>query len=89
MSRTEWTAARQGVETRLAAARREEAKATGALVLATWAGDAGALSAAWPDLSLDRRRAILVAVLEQVTVRPAVRRGPRFDPSRADLRWKV
>lgn len=48
------------------------------------------LAAAWPGLSLGRRRAVLDAVLEAVFIAPVGRRsGSRFDLDRVSLRWKV
>jgi site-specific DNA recombinase len=48
------------------------------------------LAAAWPGLSLGRRRAVLDAVLEAVIVAPVGRRsGSRFNLDRVSLKWKA
>lgn len=49
----------------------------------------GELRSRWGDLTLTQRRAVLDAVLERVVVRPAAKRGPGFDPERAELVWRV
>jgi site-specific DNA recombinase len=41
----------------------------------------------WPSLSLDRRRAILAAVIERIEVRPQGS-GPRFDPDAIKVTWR-
>lgn len=43
---------------------------------------AGLLRGAWPSMTLDQRRAAIAAAFGVVTVKPAVRRGSRFDASR-------
>jgi site-specific DNA recombinase len=42
----------------------------------------GALRAAWPGLSVDQRRTIILAAFTRVTIKPATGRGPRFDHRR-------
>ena len=57
----------------------------------------GDLRGAWEGWSLDRRRALLSAVIEDIVVAPARRGVPRFDPGRIDdlvgdgrgIRWRV
>lgn len=53
-----------------------------------WAGQGGALRAAWVAMSLDQKRAVIDAVVERVVVNPTKIRG-RFDPERVDLIWRV
>jgi DNA invertase Pin-like site-specific DNA recombinase len=44
----------------------------------------------WPNLSLDRRRAILNVVIERVTVHPQRPLGPGgFDPDSIEVTWKA
>jgi DNA invertase Pin-like site-specific DNA recombinase len=68
---------REGIYVR----RGEHAAAS---VLAPYAGKPGTLRAAWEggELSDDRKRAILKAVLGRVTIQPASRQGAKFDPGR-------
>jgi site-specific DNA recombinase len=43
----------------------------------------------WPDLSLDRRRAILAAVIERIDVHPQAPLGPGgFDPAAVKVTWR-
>jgi site-specific DNA recombinase len=42
----------------------------------------------WPDLSLDRQRAILAAVIERIVVHRQGQ-GRRFDPNTIEVRWRV
>jgi hypothetical protein len=47
------------------------------------------LEAVWPDLSLDRRRAILATEVEAVVVMPLKARGStRFDPNAIIVLWR-
>jgi hypothetical protein len=51
-----------------------------------YAGRAGALSAAWPGLTVDQRRAVIAAVLGRMKVMPAPVRGrPSFDSERVEI----
>lgn len=84
----EWLAARDPLQRQLDAARRRVARDSRALVLAEHAGRGGALQDRWPELSLDRRHAIIAAVLDRVVVGPGRRGYNRFDPSRFDLIWR-
>jgi hypothetical protein len=42
----------------------------------------------WPDLSLDRRRAILAAVIERIEIHPQGS-GQRFDAEAIKVTWRV
>lgn len=53
-----------------------------------WTGKAGVLRAAWPTMSLDQRRAVIDAVVDQVVINPTKIRG-RFDPDRVDVIWRA
>lgn len=88
ITRAEWLAARRSLEARLEAARRRQARRMRTTALDPYVGREGSLRAAWPSLTLDQRRAVVSSVLEQVTVGPAARRGPKFDLSRIDLVWR-
>ncbi|MGP8160429.1 MAG: recombinase family protein [Candidatus Dormibacteria bacterium] len=49
-------------------------------------GDApGALRAAWPAMTTDQRRSVVLAAFGAVTVRPATGSGRRFDPGRVSF----
>jgi site-specific DNA recombinase len=88
VSMREWLAAREPLQGQLDAARRRLARDSRAMVLAEHAGHAGALRERWTGLSLERRRAIIAAVLDRVVVGPGRRGYNRFDPSRFELVWR-
>jgi hypothetical protein len=48
----------------------------------------GNLRDVWPTLSLDRRRAILAAVIERIEIHPQGS-GQRFDPEAIRVNWRV
>jgi DNA invertase Pin-like site-specific DNA recombinase len=48
----------------------------------------GDLAEWWGAASLDRRRAVLGLLVEEVRVLPAVRGRTRFDPSRVEIAWR-
>lgn len=88
VTRAEWLAARAGYHERRDVLRSEVGGAVEAAALRPFA-DAGALTDAWPDLSLDQRRAIIAAVVDTVPILPATRKGRGFDPSRVTVTWKA
>jgi site-specific DNA recombinase len=68
---------------RRSAVAARSARATSRSVLAPFAGRSGALRAAWPDLTLEQRRAVISAALGRVAVLPTLTVGrPTFDPRR-------
>ena len=85
----EWLAAREPLQRQLDAARRRMARDSRAMVLAEHAGRGGALRERWAGLSLERRRAIIAAVLDRVVAGPGRRGYNRFDPSRFELVWRT
>ncbi len=50
-------------------------------------GRPSAVRTAWPDLTLDQRRAVLAEFVERVTINPGKRGYPRFDSSRIQTTW--
>jgi site-specific DNA recombinase len=86
LGRAEWLAARRPLEDRLDAARRRLGREVGepmAVELGPGLGDR------WPRLELGRRRAIVEAVLERVTIHPTTHRGPGFDVERVEVTWRA
>lgn len=49
--------------------------------------DRGTVRQAWDGLPLDTRRGVIYREIERITVRPAIRRGTPFDPSRVAIVW--
>jgi site-specific DNA recombinase len=88
ISRAEWLAARGPLAARLKTAEAELARSSergrlGALAVP------GAAREAWPTLPLDRRQTVLDGWLENVQIAAATRRGPGFDDSRVEPRWRA
>lgn len=86
---SEFLAARQPIERRIAASRRKISRQRGTSALDPFLQQPGALRTAWPTLPLSRQHAIIAAILASVTVGPAVRGLNRFDPRRLDPLWRV
>jgi hypothetical protein len=86
ISRREWLAARKPLEERLARARRTMDATNGTAALAPFRGVD--VHKAWDKLGVDRRRAVLEALIDRVVVGPATTPG-RFSPDRVDVVWRV
>ncbi len=91
LSRPEWQTARGALLDRAEALRR---RLDAGRVSAGLEGLPDPLRAAWPELPLHRRRAIVSALVEAVTVSPATRRAPGaqqglVDPERVAITWKA
>lgn len=84
----EWFRARKAVEDRREQAQHRLSASMRAPAAAAWVSKGGALRSAWPAMSLDQRRAVIGAVVEQVVVNPTTIRG-RFDPERVDVVWRA
>jgi DNA invertase Pin-like site-specific DNA recombinase len=89
ISLSEWQAARQPIEERVTAAKKQLAKLDRASALDCTVGDAPALRERWPTLPLTRQHAIVAAVLDHIVVNPARRGYNRFDESRLTPVWRV
>lgn len=89
ITRREWMTARGDIETRLEAASKALVRDRRATALDEFVGRPGALRAEWADMSLERRRAVLAAIVDRIIVGPAFPGVNRFDPDRVDVIWKV
>ena len=89
IGRAEWLAARRTVEKILEDARARLSRSAGTGAVASFVGRSGALRGVWDDLDLDRRRAVVGAVVAEVTVGPAVKGRNFFDPTRVEIVWAV
>jgi site-specific DNA recombinase len=78
----EYLRLREGIEERLDAARRSLGGDVSSAATIRYAGKPGALGDDWDSLSLDRRQAIVRAVVKPVVIRPAGDGPRRFDPER-------
>jgi site-specific DNA recombinase len=89
IGKVEWAAARDALDKRLETARGRVVADQRPLTLADLPADVNALSALWPTLSFDRRRAVIGAIVDEVTIGPGRRGYNRFDRTRVAVTWKV
>lgn len=82
VDRASYLGSKAKLDARLESERSRYRRRTDSTVLGPYVGGSDLLRAAWPDLSFEKKRAILVAVIDHVTVGPATRRGPVFDSDR-------
>jgi DNA invertase Pin-like site-specific DNA recombinase len=90
ISRREWLAARKPLGERLAKARRILDAANGTAANGTAALEpfqGASIRATWERLDVDRKRAVVTALIDRVTINPAA--GPIFSPDRIDVTWRV
>jgi DNA invertase Pin-like site-specific DNA recombinase len=86
LSRSEWQAGRRVVEQRLADAR--ERLTVDQTPRALQGATGGRLRQEWPDLSFDRRQAILAALFESIIIGAGRRGYNRFEPGRVHPVWR-
>jgi site-specific DNA recombinase len=89
IEKPEWLAVRDELRQRIRSARERLARRAEAAILADVGSEPGALVKAWKRWTLQQRRGVLQLVLEAVVISPATRRGPGFDESRVELRWRA
>lgn len=88
ISRAEFVRLRSPLMAEIEQARKEEARQVRDAVLDPYRDRS--LRAAWPALPLDRKRAVIMALIESVTIGPAQRGRKPFDPGRiGEPVWKV
>lgn len=86
----DWIKAGDVLRTNLTTKRRELSHRSGSSVLAGYIGQGSALRDAWATLNLNRQRAIVLAVVETVLIKPATRPGShRPELSRIEVRWRL
>lgn len=85
----EWLAAREPLERALERARRDLAATGGVGAAGVYVGQSGALREAWDDFDIDRRHAIVAALVDRVNVGPGKRGLNRFDPGRFEIVWRL
>jgi site-specific DNA recombinase len=88
LSDGEWKAARERLDHRRREALVAAEKPAVLRPAENWIGRTGALRDAWPSLNLDKKRAIIAAVLVRVDVAPATH-GRTFDPLRLNPVWQL
>lgn len=88
VSRLEWKSARDPLEASLIAIDQQLARMAGNSTLAQVVGHGRALRDSWEGLNLERQQAIVKAVLDYATIRPAESRG-HFHPDRVVPTWAL
>ena len=88
ISLREYLKARDPIEARIDAARRELSRAGGTVSVREFVGHADRLRDGWNEMPIERRQAVIGAILDRVTVAPGIRGRNRFDPSRVTPTWK-
>jgi DNA invertase Pin-like site-specific DNA recombinase len=86
ITRAEFFAARTELTERIARAEQALSKAEDTAALAG-ISSAAVARAAWPTWDTPRRRELLAALIEAVTIAPST--VYRFDPERLDIRWRA
>jgi site-specific DNA recombinase len=84
----EWKRLRDGLRGELADAQARMATDTSVAAVGRYAGQVGTLAEAWGTMSLDRRQAVVRAVVERIVVAPVGRGGRSFDPNRVTIEWR-
>lgn len=85
----EWIQARDAVEARLAASRKQYQQIRGFSEINDYVGNSDALRSQWATLNLDRQRAIVKAILDHVVILPAKRKTNVLDPTRVNPIWRI
>ena len=86
---TEFLAARKPIEARIDAAKRTLARHSRASAVLPYVGASSKLREAWPELSLSRQRAVVVAVLDRVFIGRGKPGRTSFDEDRVEPVWRV
>jgi len=89
VSMREWRTARGPIEARVETLKKTLSRATRTTVMADYIGKTATLRRQWGELDLSRQQAIVRAVLDHITVGPAVRGRNTFDPTRFTPTWKL
>lgn len=86
IGRAEFLAARDAIQTRIDAAKRETAQDRGTTALIGWNADK--LRQQWPALSLDQKQAITKALFDKIVIGPVMKGRNTFDPGRVQPVWR-
>ena len=89
ISLREYLRAREPIESRIDTARRELSRSGGTVSVREFVGHADRLRAVWDEMPIERRQAVIGAILDRVTIAPGVRGRNRFDPERVSPTWKL
>jgi len=90
ITRREWLAARDVIETRIEEARKRVSRQSATAAIDPYLGRPGALRAEWTTIGLNRQRSVATALLNRATIRPAALPGRGvFDPARIEPLWRL
>lgn len=89
ISRPEWATARAGIEARLIDARQAIAADVVDTSVSDLAGRGDELRQAWPEMSLEARRAVIEAVITRIVIAPTTRANNKFDAGRITIEWRL
>lgn len=90
LSRPEFHIAREAARASMGDAEQVLGRSTQASALKGFpVGDEPALRRVWSEWSIPQKRAILGALIDTLVIRPQPPNGPRFNPDRVELRFKV
>lgn len=89
ITRGEFLAARKGLDERLRSARGELASRTRRTAADEFVGHPRKLRNRWESMSLERRRAVLGALIDRIVIAPTTKGNNRFDADRVDVVWRV
>jgi hypothetical protein len=84
----EWLAARRSIEERITAARQRVKERTKAKPVIEAVSDVTRLANEWSGLPVQRRLAIISAVIDRIVVNPARPGAGAFEPERLDVTWR-
>jgi hypothetical protein len=85
----EWLAARKPIEARIQNATRHLSRLTKTTALEGFVGNSKALQGQWTSLSPARQRAIVAALIDHLTIAPALKGRNTFDPNRIGVLWRA
>lgn len=88
LTRAEWRAARDVLDSQLRRDRDELARASRSYALATFVGGVDDLMRRWEALAVGQRRALVGACVEKIVTHPANPRK-RWDPDRFEVIWRA
>lgn len=89
ITRREWHVGRDAVTAQIKLLANSVGSGHGSAALAPYAKAKAVLAKRWPSLSMDERRAVIEAVIDEVVVKPARPGLNKFDPSRIDPHWRI
>jgi hypothetical protein len=89
ISKSEWATARARLIVRLDEAKKREAEAIRKINMTDQLARPNVLRQEWPQMTLDRQRLVLNAIIERITIAATTKAGNKFNPDRVDVKWRV